>query len=384
MATPLRVLIVEDSASDALVIVRGLERGGYSVDWQRLQHPTSIRAALLRQEWDVIVADYGTQEQGGFDTLALLRERRIETPFILVLESLNEALAIEALRAGAHDYVMKSHAARLIHAVERGIAESRERRERRRAEEALRARERMQEEERTRHAVELARQRIAAQEAERQRISRELHDEIGQALATLLMYVDLLVPQIPADADELHEGIERIGAIARRALDGTRAISHDLRPTILDDVGLAAALRWLAHEYSSRHGGSITVEISPEKPPPLAADLEVALFRIAQEALTNAGKHAHAARVCLSLSFTGQSAMLVIEDDGQGFVPDRQSTVDRDRGIGLHSMRERAALLGGELAVDSAPGQGTSITASVPLRPRGRSLPSSPAGVARP
>lgn len=371
MAGPLRVLIVEDSERDALIIVRGLERGGYTVDWQREEHPAAIGAALERGEWDVVVADHGTQEQGGFDTLALLRERRLDTPFILVLESLNEALAIEALRAGAHDYVMKSHAARLIHAVERGIAETRERRERRRAEEALRLRERMQEEERTRHAEELARQRIAAQEAERQRISRELHDEIAQALSTLLMYVDVVEREIPADAVCLREGIERIGIIARRALDGTRAISHDLRPTILDDVGLTAALRWLAHEYADRHGGSIAVEISPEEPTTLSAEQEVALFRIAQEALTNAGKHAAAARVCVSLSITGQQAMLVIEDNGRGFAPGCTARMDWTHGIGLHSMRERAALLGGDVTIDSAPGKGTCITAVVPLQQTG-------------
>lgn len=371
MPAPLRVLIVEDSEADALVIVRGLERGGYAIEWKRVQRLAQIRLALSRQEWDVIVADYGTQQQGRFDTLALLREQQPDTPFIIVLESLDEALAIASLRAGAHDYVMKSHAARLIHAVERGIAETSERRERRRAEEALRERAQLQEEERACHQAELARQRIAAQEAERKRISRELHDEIAQALSTLLMHVDLVASQVPADSLALREGIERIGELARRALDETRAISHDLRPTILDDVGLAAALRWLAHEYTTRHAGSVTVEIRPEPPPPLSADTEVALFRIAQEALTNCGKHAGAARVCLSLSFSGQQAMLAIEDDGRGFPAASEPSSDHERGLGLHGMRERAELLGGELRIDSQPGKGACITAVVPILQRG-------------
>jgi signal transduction histidine kinase len=229
------------------------------------------------------------------------------------------------------------------------------------------------EEERTRHSMELATRVLQAQEEERKRIARELHDETAQALSTLLVTLDVLEPHIPADATPLQDGFARVRSLARRTLDETRALSHDLRPTILDDVGLISALQWFAAEYERTYGRRVEVHARPETEERPVPEVELALFRIAQEALTNCGKYAEANRVSVSLTFDCGAATLVVEDDGRGFDPGQIPGPSREGRLGLYGMHERIALLGGELSIATAPGQGTRITATIPLtgRPAG-------------
>jgi signal transduction histidine kinase len=206
-----------------------------------------------------------------------------------------------------------------------------------------------------------------AQEDERLRIARELHDDTAQSLSTLLITLDLLEPSVPTDDREARQGFERIRSIAKRTLDEVRALSHDLRPTILDDFGLEAALQWYADEYTLTFGIPVAVSIEPRAHPALLPEVELALFRIAQEALTNSGKYAAAARVDVVLSYPNQSVRLVIEDDGRGFDPAAARNPSRQGGLGLFGMRERAELLGATLTIESSPGKGTKVTAVVPL-----------------
>jgi signal transduction histidine kinase len=235
------------------------------------------------------------------------------------------------------------------------------------------------EEERTRQSMELATRVLQAQEEERKRIARELHDETAQALSTLLVTLDVLEPHIPPDVTELQDGFARVRSLARRTLDETRALSHDLRPTILDDVGLVSALQWFAAEYERTYGRRVEVRAQPESDERMAPEVELVLFRVAQEALTNCGKHAEATRVSVSLAFAAGTARLVVEDDGKGFDPVQVPGPSHQGRLGLYGMHERIALLGGTLSVESAPGQGTRIIAEVPLATRsGRTPPPAP------
>jgi two-component system sensor histidine kinase UhpB len=215
--------------------------------------------------------------------------------------------------------------------------------------------------------MELATRVLQAQEEERKRIARELHDETAQALSTLLVTLDVLEPHIPPDAAVLQDGFGRVRSLARRTLDETRALSHDLRPTILDDVGLISALQWFAAEYERTYGSRVVVQAEPETERRLPPEVELVLFRIAQEALTNCGKHAQATRVDVSLRFAGGTAQLVIEDNGKGFDPQQVPGPTRQGRLGLYGMHERIGLLGGTLTVDAFPGRGTRISAEIPL-----------------
>jgi PAS domain S-box-containing protein len=230
------------------------------------------------------------------------------------------------------------------------------------------------EDERSRHVSELATRVLQAQEEERKRIARELHDETAQSLSMLLTNLDLLEPHIPLDNEPLRSGFTRVGALAKRTLDETRALSHDLRPTILDDAGLVAALQWIAVEHERVYGNFVRIHAEMRHAQRLPSDVEVALFRIAQEALTNSGKYAHAKRVNVTLTFPGNSARLVVKDNGDGFDPDRISGPTRKGRLGLYGMRERAALLGGTISVQSAPGKGTEVRVELPF-PHNGDLP---------
>ena len=200
-----------------------------------------------------------------------------------------------------------------------------------------------------------------AQEDERKRIARELHDDTAQSLSTLMIALDLVEPSLLRHDTTAQEGFDRIRAIAKRALDEVRALSHDLRPTILDDFGLEAALRWYTDEYAATVGVPVDVRIEPGPHPPLAPEVELALFRIAQEALTNSGKYAEASRLTLTLGFPDESVQLIVEDDGRGFDATVRRSPSRQGGLGLYGMRERAELLGATIVIESAPGTGTRV-----------------------
>lgn len=206
----------------------------------------------------------------------------------------------------------------------------------------------------------------SAREDERRRLARDLHDGPAQTLAAALFGVDLAIlalDRAPAAARD-----ELIGArtLVRDALDDVRALMAGLRPRLLEERGLVVALQTLA-AMPPLWGTEVTVETrgfnASERVPP---DVELGLFRIAQEAVSNARRHGAASRVRVSLSARPGTAALVIVDDGRGFATGPE--VPRPgRGEGLNGMRERAALLGGEVRIESTPGSGTRISVSVPL-----------------
>lgn len=208
---------------------------------------------------------------------------------------------------------------------------------------------------------------LQAQEGERRRIARELHDETVQTLSGLLITLDFLESHIPAGANAVTSGITRARSTATRALGEVRALAHALRPPILDDLGLVAALEGLAEEYALTYGVPITVMVNLDGEERLPSDIEIALFRIAQEALSNACRHSEARAAQLHLSVRDDVVELVVEDDGKGFDLETVARPSHHGGLGLSSMRERAALLQGRLEIDTAPGSGTRLAAVVPF-----------------
>ncbi len=213
---------------------------------------------------------------------------------------------------------------------------------------------------------------VDAQEAERKRIARELHDATGQALTAIalgLRGVETRLEQDVAPHSSLLPQVREIKTYSTNALGELRDIIADLRPSILDDMGLAAALKWYVQSYQQRRSlpSELIVEGAPVR---LPAEVETVLFRITQEALTNTAKHARATRVTVTLTFLPAEVQLSIADNGLGFDPERAlQRTGRNAGWGLLGMRERTSLIGGQLAIDSSPGQGTRIRVAVPTTP---------------
>ncbi|GAA2805723.1 HAMP domain-containing sensor histidine kinase [Kribbella solani] len=195
---------------------------------------------------------------------------------------------------------------------------------------------------------------LAAQEAERHRIARELHDEIGQGLTAVLLGLKGLEAGTPP---KLRQALEEVQETARATLDEVRGVARRLRPGVLEDLGLQSALAALATDFSA-HGLQVRRVTSPGLPE-LGSERELVIYRVAQEALTNAARHAQARTVRLSLHRQGAAVVLSVDDDGNGLR-------GAEEGTGIRGMRERALLIGAELTV--GPGEtGTSVRLRVPL-----------------
>lgn len=212
----------------------------------------------------------------------------------------------------------------------------------------------------------LAQRQEAIREEERGRLSRELHDELGQALTAMQIQVKLLegrAGQRPVTQKELRQ----LRSAVKDAIDTVKRLSLDLRPPMLDDLGVAAASEWLVKDFCRRAGLSHSFKVEPENldaPPRVAA----ALFRILQEALTNAARHAQASQVRVSLLMERGGHRLVVEDDGQGFDPNKAG---ERSSLGIMGMRERAAACGGSLDIERLPGGGTRVEAKIPVETGG-------------
>jgi two-component system sensor histidine kinase UhpB len=234
---------------------------------------------------------------------------------------------------------------------------------------------------------------LQAHEDERRRIALELHDETGQSLTALTLHAEVihqLLSTMPGDAaGEARRQVERLGMLAQRTLVEVQALSRQLRPPLLDDLGLPAALRWLAEDARERLRLVVDVHLSgmanrkdrmndnaPDDRALAAEDaahrdaVETALFRVAQECLTNAARHGRARRVLIALRLSPECAWLTVVDDGAGFTPRHpHARPDARRGLGLDGMRERLRLLDGQMRIRSRPGRGCAIRATVPLAP---------------
>jgi two-component system sensor histidine kinase UhpB len=214
----------------------------------------------------------------------------------------------------------------------------------------------------------LSEQVLEAQEDERKRIARELHDETAQALTTLLIRLKIL--ERARTATEVRGQINELRELTAQTLEAVRSLAVELRPATLDDLGLVAALEAYTEAYAGRI--PLPLEFSAQgfddQSTRLPPQLELVLYRVVQEALTNVAKHAGASHVRVALRLNAHEVVAAVTDDGQGFdVEDVMRS--RERGLGMFGMQERLALVQGQLVIDSEPGRGTRIEARVPSAP---------------
>lgn len=219
---------------------------------------------------------------------------------------------------------------------------------------------------------ELLRQMISNEEQQRKRIARGLHDEVSQSLTGLAFKLAAVGSAMRGADKQVRAKLQEVQALAASMQDEIHRVVYELRPSLLDDLGLIAAVQWLSDNHLEENG--IQVSFSTDcrlRPngtePQLSPQTEIALFRIAQEAITNIVRHANARRVKLRLEFKEKSVALSVEDDGEGFAPEKVPvSPETGRGFGLLGMKERAELLSGTLTIDSQPGAGTRIHAEIP------------------
>jgi len=210
----------------------------------------------------------------------------------------------------------------------------------------------------------LAARLTEVRETERQRLARELHDQVGQNLTALGINLNIVKSQMPEEAAPVLSRLDDSLALVEQTAERIRDVMANLRPPVLDDYGLVAALHWYGERFAQRTGIAIGVE-GEEPVPRLAARVENGLFRIAQEALTNVVKHAQATRVTVTVEVDSGTLRLVVADDGIGFDPAQMAETDVGRGWGLLTMAERAEAVGGHFCVESVPGQGAQVIVEV-------------------
>jgi signal transduction histidine kinase len=324
-----------------------------------------FETALKREKYDLIMSDFTLPDYDGTSALEAAKKAHPDTPFLLISGTIGEERAVEMLKSGATDCVLKDKLGRLGAVVRRALVEAEERVKLRAAEDALRAQ--------ARQLRALAGKLQAALEEERIRISREIHDEFGETLTSQklgLMWIRQRLAGLhqPAETMEpVFSKIDFLGSLADGTAKRVRRLCTELRPPILDDLGLPAAVEWQAREFSART--NIQCHVVPDE---TAADLKnepaTAVFRIFQEILTNVARHAGATRVDVALKAAGKNLTLQVTDNGKG-IPDHK--LAGGGSLGLLGMRERASLLGGRLAIHGSPGRGTTVDVSIPLQPPG-------------
>lgn len=230
---------------------------------------------------------------------------------------------------------------------------------------------------------QLAQQVVSIQEEERHRVSRELHDEAGQALTVLKFGLAMVTTELqnlsefngqgpdgglyllPAQLTALRRHLAEATALCEKTMDRIRTVAHDLRPAALDDLGLGPALEGFCHDFAERT--HLAIRYEGGEPPALTATADICFYRFLQEALTNVAKHAHAQSVFVRLAHDDKTVSLSVRDDGIGFDPEAQVTPSQEaRGMGLAGMRERLKLLDGWLEIQSRPGEGACLVAHIP------------------
>jgi signal transduction histidine kinase len=335
LGKPLTALVIEDDLLDFEILSHSLSTAGFLPDCRRVDTEADF-VAQLKPGIDVVLSDFKLPGWNALRALELFRASRLDVPFIVISGAISEEVAVECMKQGASDYLLKDRLGRLGLAITRAIADLAERR-----------------------LVEsLSTRLLKAQEDERKNIARELHDQLGQGMAVLLMELhNLEAKLVPGESGR---------AMLRRTVQlvqSHEAIVRDmgllLRPYMLDDLGLVPALDWQAREVSRRTGMAVTVD-ADEACNLLSDDYRTCIFRVIQESLHNAGHHAKASRVHVTVRQGPSQVRVEIRDDGCGF--DSRYT----KGMGMLGMEERARHLGGLCHFDSEPGHGARILVLLP------------------
>jgi signal transduction histidine kinase len=345
-----RLLHLEDSEPDHALAMAQLHRAGLEVQAERIESRGQFTQALALP-WDVIVSDYNLPGFSGLEALQMLRDSNSLVPFILVSGEIGEDTAVEAMRNGASDYLLKNNLARLAPAIEHAVAASETHRARVRADRDLQA-SRLR-------LSELAQHLQTSVENERHAIAREIHDDVGGSLTALKFDLDWIGRR--STAPEVRLRVQSAIDTVSQAIEASQRIMHNLRPAILEQ-GLVAALQWMASRFEKRSGIACAFRTSHERPA-LPTGVPLVAYRTAQEALTNISKHAAATKVSIDLTMTSGVLSLEVSDNGRGL-----SSVDlaKAQSFGIRGLKERALTVGGWVDLSSGP-SGTTLILSVPL-----------------
>jgi signal transduction histidine kinase len=377
---PLRVLLVEDSRTDALLLTGALERGGFAVTSERVDTPEACEDLLEKGQWDLILCDHSMPRFSAPAALEIVKRRGLDIPFIIVSGYIEEETAVAAMKAGAHDYIMKDRLARLVPAVDRELREAEVRRARRKSEEELRRAHEELEERVEQRTVELRtayqklekvveeRKRLENElleiaENERRRIGFDLHDDLGQKLTGLSLMIKGLTQQLAAQRHNCLSDGRKIENLMDDIISHTHNLAHQFSSMDVKGKDLPAMMKGLARnvEKMFKIGCAFSARGAL---PVLPQDIILQLYKIAQEAVSNAIKHGKARHVSIGLRNENDLILMTVRNDGLPFVPPASS---KDR-MGLRIMNYRASTIGATLEVRPAEKSGTLVSCALILK----------------
>lgn len=348
----LAILHLEDSLADHELAVLTLRRSSLCCRITRVETLAEFQQLVNTQAFDLILADYRLPGFTALEALGLAAQNLNHPPFVLLSGAIGEAAAVDAMRIGMADYLLKDDISRLPHVIERALE----------VHEARRAREQALTELATsqQRLAQLAEHLQTSIENERASIAREIHDDIGGAL-TAVRFDIAWISRHSTDTNMKEHATSAVDML-QHAIGASQRIMMNLRPPILEQ-GLVAAVQWLAAGFERRTGVNASVLTSSDVMRTTPA-IQLVAYRTAQEALTNISKHAQPTSVRIELSDQENTLTLEITDNGAGIAP---SMLEKPRAFGLKGLQERARTVGGWLDISSRPGLGTSVILSVPL-----------------
>lgn len=378
---PLRVLLVEDSQLDAELLARALEKGGFALTWVRVDTADAMDESLRQHPWDLILCDHAMPRFSAPGALELLKRHNMDVPFIIVSGYIEEETAVAAMKAGAHDYIMKDRLARLVPAVERELRDAETRRARAKSEEELRrTHEQLEErverrtadlkaanlklenviEERTRLENEL----LEIAENERRRIGFDLHDDLGQKLTGMALMMKGLERRLANEAHSCVEDAAKIHALMQEVIQHTHNLARQFSSLDVKGDDLASVLKGLAANVKRLFEIQCTLTVKG-KPPTLPHNTTLQFYKIAQEAVSNAIKHGKASQVSIGLGCEDDRLVLTIKNDGLPFSPPSANSTR----MGLRIMHYRANTIGAQLDIRPLAKAGTLVTCTLPSKP---------------
>ncbi len=372
---PVNILLVDDSPANLVALEAALADTGQTL--VKAESGLEALRCLLKQDFAVILLDVQMPSLDGFETASLIRERERtkHTPIIFITAiGTTPPDVSRGYAVGAVDYLVKPYDVTILRSKVAFFVELFRLREalRHQADElAATNRQLHMEIQEHRRTTEQLRQLSAhlqsAREDERIRVVREIHDELGQMLTAVRMDLDLIERDLPhpngsTGPDDITACLRSAKGVVDDSIRKMHEIIRELRPEILDSLGLGEAIEWQAQEFQRRSG--IDCQLSIEKETELDRDRSTAVFRIFQEALTNVARHAQATRVQVLLKREYSQIVLTVRDDGRGF---DENNVPNSSALGILGMRERALVFGGQVDLQSAPGEGTTVQVNIPL-----------------
>lgn len=351
----LKLLLLEDNPDDATLIQKLLQRSSMQFTAKVVSDEKEFLQTLEENSFDVVLADNALPQYSSLEALAVIKKRNPFIAFILVTGTVSEEFAVNIIQRGADDYILKNNLTRLPAAIQKAVENKKIQMEKEKAEEEM--------QELNGQLHELTAHLHKVREEEQSRLAREIHDQLGQLITGLKMDLGW-IKKNTVDVEKplgFQKRLNEMSSTLDEAVITIRKVASDLRPSTLDDLGLADTLEWQGKEFKKRSGVNVYFKHSAKG---FAFNPEVAtgLFRIYQEALTNIARHAEAKNVITTLDVTGNQIILSVEDDGKGF-----DTTQQKKTLGLLGMKERAKMFEGILNIKSEPDKGTRVTVTVPL-----------------